>query len=317
MGANPEGEEYPVAIRNLADVESNGDLDTLIKTNATYLGTFDSGSDEWHAARATGIGGSEVGTICGLNKWESAFTLWAKKTGKIAQSFEPNEAMEWGTRLEPVILEKFADSHPELLTLTNVGTWTHSERGWQIANPDGIYMSENLVQGIIEVKTAQYEDDWADGVPRHYETQVQWYLQTFGFKHAYVIALFHGNRYREYEVLASDMAQDFALEQVERFREFLVTETEPDFDGALSTYNTVRALHPEIDPEGSVELGYLGEQYATVKENYTIAEANLNEIKTRILDGMGDAKRGLVHGVWSFSRQARGTGTPYLTEKRG
>ena len=307
-----------MGVTNLVDAQHVDSLDTLSKISAAvHLGTFDSSSDEWHALRATGIGGSEVGTICGLNRWESPFTLWAKKLGKIESRIEQSEAMEWGNRLEPVILEKFADSHPELSVFTGVGTWSNVERPWQVANPDALYETLDGRLGVVEVKTAQYEDDWADGVPRHYETQVQWYLQTFNLSHAYVVALFHGNRYREFEVSASSLAQDAAMEQVERFRDHVVHEIEPDFDGALSTYSTVRALHPDIKSDSEVELGYLGEQYFSKAESLKKAEEDLTELKSRILDAMGDAKRGLVHGVWTFSRQARGTGTPYLVTKRG
>lgn len=285
-------------------------------TRAEHIGNFDNGSTEWHEARAKGIGGSEVGTICGLNKWESPYTLWAKKTGKIPVSFEQNEAMEWGTRLEPVILDKFEDAHPELELHREVGTWHHPEREWQIANPDGIYLTNDGTFGIVEVKTAQYEDEWSDGVPRYYETQVQWYLQTFGYSHAYVIALFHGNRYREYEVEASPIAQDYALNEVEKFRKFLTTDAEPDFDGTSSTYETVRVMHPDITDD-EVELGYLGVQYFQLDEQFKVAEAQLKELKSRILDAMDTAKRGTVEGIWTFSRQARGTGAPYLVVKRG
>ena len=42
---------------------------------AKLLGVFESGTSEWHEARADGIGGSEVGTILGLNPWESPYYL--------------------------------------------------------------------------------------------------------------------------------------------------------------------------------------------------------------------------------------------------
>ena len=50
---------------------------------AKLVGVFESGTSDWHEARAYSLGGSEIGTIMGLNPWESAYALWAKKTGKI------------------------------------------------------------------------------------------------------------------------------------------------------------------------------------------------------------------------------------------
>ena len=286
------------------------------RTAAKFIANHENGSQEWHDLRATGIGGSEVGTICGLNKWESAYTLAAKKLGKIPADFKTSEAMEWGTRLEPVILEKFEDEHPELTVHKDVGTWQHAEREWQIANPDGIFETAAGELGIIEVKTAQFEDDWAAGVPAYYETQVQWYLQTFGFEQAYVVALFHGNRYREYAIQASEMAQEVNLAAVERFRTYLEEDQLPDFDGSENTYQTVRVQHPDIIDE-EVELGQLGLHYFTAQEELAAAEKKATEMKSRVLDALGSAKKGTLDGTWIVTRQARGTGSPFLVNKRG
>lgn len=314
-----------MASENVFDASSEATVDTPFSLtairqtaiSADLVGSFEHGSPEWHAARATGIGGSEVGTICGFNKWESPYTLWAKKTGRIASAIPQSEAMEWGNRLEPVIVEKFADEHPELDVVINAGTWSHPARPWQIANPDALFRHRDEDWwGVVEVKTAQFEDDWAEGVPRYYETQVQWYLQTLGLANAYVVALFHGNRYREFWVESSVIAQDYALEQVERFRSYLDSADGPDYDGSLSTYNSVRASHPDI-VDDEVELGYLGAQYFSADARLRDAQDEVNLLKSNILGAMGNAKRGLVEGVWTFSRSARGSGDPFLTVKRG
>jgi len=60
---------------------------------AKLVGVFEQGSAEWHEAREQSIGGSEMGTILGLNPWESAYALWAKKTGKI----ENPPLTNWGS----------------------------------------------------------------------------------------------------------------------------------------------------------------------------------------------------------------------------
>lgn len=285
---------------------------------ARLIGQFTNGSPEWHQLRATGIGGSDVGTITGCNPWQSPFALWARKTGKIVdEQGAPSEAAEWGTRLESVILDKFTEEHPELIVHREAGTWSHVDRDWQLANPDGIYEAADGSLGIIEVKTARYEDDWAHGVPVYYRTQVQWYLQTFGLQHAYVVALFSGSKYREFELHADQFEQDTNLAEVERFRAYIASDTQPDYDGALSTYQTIRELHPDIDPESEIELGELGVHYWLAVGDFEKAEAHLNEMKSRVLDAMGTAKRGLIHDEWRVTRQARGNGLPYLVNKRG
>jgi hypothetical protein len=54
--------------------------------------------------------------------------------------------MEWGNRLEDVIIDKFADEHPEYVLLRDVGSWAHNERPWQKANPDFLYID---VSGLL------------------------------------------------------------------------------------------------------------------------------------------------------------------------
>lgn len=287
------------------------------KTGAVFLGNFPSGSQEWLDLRKTGIGGSEVAAICGLSKWTSPYTLWCQKTGRISDQIPPNDAMEWGTRLEPVIIDKFEDNHPELKIFRDVGTWHHPERRFQVTNPDGIFEDADGNLGVLEIKTAMYEDDWREGVPRYYETQVQWYMQTFGIKRAYVAVLFHGNSYKEYEVEANEFAQDAALSQVESFIEYLDKDIEPDFDGSKSTLETVRTQHPDIDADGEVELGDLGVHYVSALVKYEDAQSELNLIKSHIMKNMGKAKKGLVYDDPIFFRQARGNSTPYLVYKGG
>ena len=295
--------------------------------SAKLIGKFVNGSPEWHAARSQGVGGSEVGTICGLNKWESAFTLWAKKSGKISDQIPQSEPMEWGSRLESVILDKFVESHPELSVWGDAGTWEHETDSFAHANPDGIYQRQDGAWGIIEIKTAAYPDDWqlgaqgvvgaSSGVPRYYLTQVQHYLRVFGFKEAIVCALFSGNKYREYLVEADEFQQQVDRDQVVKFLDALSAGVAPDWDGSASTYESVRAMNPEITDD-SVELGDLAERLIYAHAEFGECEKALNALKSEVLDAMGFAKKGLFDGDVVVTRQAgRNGASPFLVIKKG
>lgn len=285
--------------------------------SAELIGVFESNSEEWHELRSgSNVGGSEVSSIVGCNPWQSALSLWATKTGRVKDVFVPNESMEWGTRLESVILQKFADVHPELTVYASPGTFRSIEREWQIANPDALAMDLETGQDyVIEIKTARYEDDWVNGVPAYYMTQVQWYLQTFGIRKAYVAVLFSGSRYREFEIDADDFDQAVNLNMALRFRADVINGTQPDYDGSDSTYQTVRKLHPLID-DSDVELGDLGTYYVLAVAEAEKANEHLNEMKSRVLDAMGLAKRGLVDDKVVVARQAKAGGSPFLVNKR-
>jgi predicted phage-related endonuclease len=45
--------------------------------------TLDMTRTEWLMDRKKGIGGSDVATILGLNKWKAPYQLWLEKTGQI------------------------------------------------------------------------------------------------------------------------------------------------------------------------------------------------------------------------------------------
>ena len=102
---------------------------------AKLLGNFPSGSAAWHELRADGIGGSEIGTILGLNPWESPFYLHASKTGKIPPKVLDSFAVKLGNILEPVILNQIIpDQHPDW-HLETVGTYQHPTLPFLHANP--------------------------------------------------------------------------------------------------------------------------------------------------------------------------------------
>jgi len=285
---------------------------------ARLIGNFESNSPEWHSVRSAGIGGSDVAAIVGASPWNSPFKIWAVKTGVLTDEVTQSEPMEWGTLLEPVIMEKFKREHPEFTVWASPGTWAHLERPWQLANPDGIYTAPDGSNGIIEIKTARYEDDWANGVPLYYQTQVNWYCSVFGFTAPAIVAvLFGGSKYREFVVEPDQFAQDVYVSEVEKFLELVRTDTPPEFDGSMSTYEAVRAMNPDIDPEAELELGSLAEAFLEAVADAASADQELTRIKSEILDAMGQAKKGLYNGKCIVTRQSKNGGTPYLVAKRG
>ena len=54
--------------------------------------------EEWLEERSKGIGSSEVGTIMGVNHFDTPYRLWRRKVG-IDGPVESNEAMEMGCLL--------------------------------------------------------------------------------------------------------------------------------------------------------------------------------------------------------------------------
>jgi putative phage-type endonuclease len=282
--------------------------------DAVFLGNYESGSEEWHKLRNddAAIGGSDIGAIAGLSPWESAITKWAKKTGKISDELEPNMSMRLGNKLEKPILEIFAEEHPDYEIYTT-GTWAHKEFSWQRANPDALYRKPDGTWGIIEVKFSR--DYWSE-VPQHYRAQVLWYMNVFAIQEAVLVAL-AGSSYREFEVEWDSFEATSLIAAAYRFRESVLKEEMPDWDGSNSTFETIRAMNPKIE-DGEEHLDELGVHYFNALSDYEQTEKRLTELKSRVLKAMGGKKRGIVYGEHAISLRARGMGNPYLhNEKKG
>lgn len=298
--------------------------------SAVSLGHFEVQSPEWMALRRSGITGSDVASIVGVSKWTSAFALWAKKTGNIPDESVQSEAMYWGSTLESLIRDEFVKRTG--WQVTEVGTYRHVDREWQVANCDGIIDFGDGKLGIFEAKTASFEDDWdvpkadeigaASGVPVYYRTQVQHYLSVFGLDMAYLAVLFSGNKFRIFQIPADPFEQDANIAACIAFKELVDEGRKPDFDGSMATYEAVRAMHPDIDPTlPAVELGDLGMHLRLQADKVEAETTLLNELKSRTLDALGKAQ----HGIYEFddgkivkvaSRQSRNGGTPYLVVNR-
>ena len=279
--------------------------------SAVLLGTFESGSNEWLAARSGHkVTGSTIGAIMGANPWESPVTRFYKASGKIADAVKPNVSMRIGSLIEQPLLDLFAEQHPDWQVF-NTGTWASKFNDSFIANPDAVFVDDQGNVGIVEVKFAR--DYWSAGVPLHYQLQLNWYLGVLGFKQGRFVAL-AGSTWTDLPFEFDAMLFAAQVDAATDFLARLATGVAPDWDGAANTYETARALNPAIDPEQSVELGVLAEDFINLVRDQERLEAELNQTKSEILAWMGDAKYGLWSGVRVVSRQQRAGGNPYLVQ---
>lgn len=289
------------------------ELDTKLIASATLLGNFENGSAEWHELRNEpgAIGGSEIGTIAGWNKWESAITLFYKKTGKIASDITPSHRMRMGSKFEAPILEIFAEDHPELEVFTT-GTWAANDQPLNRANPDGVYRDANGELGLIEIK---FIGDNIYEIPLSYRAQMIWYMGVLGIKRGYLVAC-AGSNYVEFPLEFDQFEFDVLCQLADQFRACVEADQQPDWDGSNSTYETMRAIHPDIEPDAEVELGDLGMHLYNAYADLQEQEKKYKELQSRTLDALGQAKWGLVDDRRIVYRTSRNGGTPYLAWKK-
>ena len=281
---------------------------------ALNLGVYDSGSSEWHELRSRGIGGSEIGTIMGYNPWESAFALWAKRTGQIPDPPLEGWSIRFGRAFELPVLELWAEEHPEYEVFLT-GTWQHPEHEFMLANPDALAKHRETGEWIVvEIKTSR--GSWGE-TPPHYAAQVLHYMTVLNLERSVIVAV-AGWNYEERWVDFDDFEADAQLAAASRFWNHLQNVEKPEWDGSKATYEAVRYMHPDIEND-EVDLEEFGQVLLSASENFRKSETALNEIKSVVLDRMGTAKYGYVmrnNKKWVIAqRQARGQGKPWLVVK--
>lgn len=118
------------------------------------VSVWDKTEEQWLAEREKGIGGSDAGTIVGVNKYNSPLQLWSEKTHTTERSFTGNEATKWGHILEPVIAETYAADTGKAIVEWPVLIWSEDEDAkFMYANLDYVEVdpSEQFPAGKVTV----------------------------------------------------------------------------------------------------------------------------------------------------------------------
>jgi len=320
---------------------------TLVGT-AVLVGTYEDGSPEWHEARKSVIGGSEIGSIMGVNNFQSGYVLWYKKAGLIPEINEENPLFEWGHRLEPAVATKFADEHPEF-NVARAGSFVHKDRPWHGANPDRIlsptYLSDEgdsyvgPPEAVLEIKTSMNGYGWEnDMCPVKYVAQLRWYLECYGFDYGYLAVLANLGDYREFMVPTDPSKPVISMqtgamewysiggeEMLEAGREFYETlpgkRTRPGEppvpDSGKDSYELIRTFHPDIlDTEFELEEEFVAELRAAQAAE-AAATAELQRVKNVLMERLGKNRKAVLTVGETKKviarRSSKNGGRPYLT----
>lgn len=265
----------------------------------------------WLAARnhGVGIGSSDVAAMVGLSSWSSPFDLYWRLIGGDADEVPVSDAMHWGSRLETVILDEYADRHPAQLLDRRGLVVAHTDRPWQRCSPDALATirttrpdgTTGQRTDVVEVKTSGSRDGWGgagtDEIPVAYRCQVMWQMDTVGADRAVVPVLFGDSDYREYSVAYdpadAQILRAAAVDLVSRVEHGRCGHPErwaPDVDAHKATGARLRRLHHDLD-DTEVDLeADLGAGYLAACTALAAAETARDYAAARVLAAMGDAR---------------------------
>lgn len=206
--------------------------------------------EEWKEARHNGIGGSDVAAICGLNPWRSALSVYLEKTGQI-DGVEENEAMRWGTILEPIIAKEF-EERTGLKVRNNNYILQHPEHPFMLANLDREIVGE---KAGLEIKTTSAFNGGKmhKDIPDYYYLQCLHYMAVTGYDRWHLAILVGGNQLHIHTIERDDEdIKNLIKIESDFWNNYIVAGVMPE--ATAQDTDTVKALYKDIDESKEVFL---------------------------------------------------------------
>ena len=280
------------------------------------------GSPEWLQT----VSASQIATIVGLTpkQWETPFSLWMKKQGRMPAP-EQTDAQGRGHEFEPLIRQWFSRAHSPDWYVATTGTWQHSVRPWQTANPDALIHESGFVDSepsaLLEIKTAADLREWSDGVPDYYQCQAQWQMDVTGIRKVIFAVCgpfeLFDRRPKEYVIEYDPKAAARLREAAIRFTESLELDIAPDEDLttepdrlAIRFQHTAVIDNPPVDLPDEIAIPYL----TALAETKRI-EGDKARWSAEVAKYLGDSKAAAWHGITLGTR--RKTDPPSFSAAKG
>lgn len=249
-----------------------------------------------------GIGGSEIAAIYGLSPWATPLTVWLEKTGRKPPR-EFNAAMDMGAELEDLVARKFSQE-----TGRKVCRWKGLLKdGHIIGNVDRLIYGPNgempykpgtaeiCAEEALECKTTG--SDWTDGVPLHYQMQVQQYMALMPSVKRFYFAVLNTTtkKYLPPFIVERDEA---VIESIRKtVPEWWAKYVEADTAPLPSSVEDCRQIYktPAPKPVAASPLAEQVAEYLAKCENAAaLIEAEADKARTFLLAYMGDIGDSLV-----------------------
>ena len=247
---------------------------------------------EWLKLRKTGIGGSDAGSIAGLNPYCSPMNVFLDKTGEYVEE-KNTEAIRCGKDLENYVAERFVEETGKKVRRSNF-MYRSIEKPFMLADVDRFIVGEDAG---LECKTCNAfgHKQWDNGaIPEHYLLQCYHYMAVTGKRTWYIACLIMGKEFT-YRKLTWDDGLIQSLIKVEE--EFWVgnvlAEVMPDPDGSNACNEILRQRFPVAEKGSGVELNYLENELDRREEiikQINALQTEQSRIEQTVKQAMGDCE---------------------------
>lgn len=242
--------------------------------------------------RKSGLGGSEVATILGLNPYKTAYELWCEKTGRIEpEDISQKFAIRRGNDMEALVAKWFSEDTG--LTVHRVNkTLTNEAHPYLVAHIDRRIVGAK--EGL-ECKTANWRmaakfgDAGTDDVPANYLIQCVHYMIVTGWK-VWHLAAELGGDFRIYRIEYDEvLANHVAREAHDWWQRHIIEGVEPE----PVTSRDLDLAYPTADDgiqlEASSNVAAIHGELRIVTRDKKALEDREKALKEQIKSAMGDA----------------------------
>ncbi len=198
------------------------------------------------------IGGSEIGTLLGLNPYQTPMDLFMRKLNLIEP--EPdNEFKKWGRDAEHVLARRYArETGAVLLPSVDEGfdhknPMIHPQYPFWTGTPDRLIDPDGLLEIKIVGERASYLFGEApDGeIPESYLVQIHWYLGLTNRKYADLAVQISNREYRVYRINRDLALEDNLMEAAQDFlNNHLIPGIPPRIDASESSRTYLHKIFP-------------------------------------------------------------------------
>jgi len=241
--------------------------------------------EQWLKERKTYIGGSDLGSICSVNKYKSALDVYLDKIGDSIEEIT-NEKCYWGNVLEDVVASEYAKRTGNQV-VEPIGLMRHSEYPFIACNIDRFV---NGGEYILECKTAGFmmADKWGvegtDEIPDSYKCQVAYYAAIADVPKVDIAVLIGGQEFRIYTYIRDESLENKLIQVAVNFWNNHVLPRIPPEPSSASDFSN---LYPESNGlevtadnhllENVCKLKSLKEQETDIKNQVTSLQDSIKQ----------------------------------------
>ncbi len=270
-------------------------------------------TDDFHAERRSGLGGSDLGAILGLNPWRTPFAVWQEKTGR-AEPFTGNLQTRFGSYAEEFVAREYSERtgrqvqrYTAMLRHRQAPLIGHVDR---LVVPAGAkrasHRHEIRTNLGLEAKTAHAlaaarGDDWGedgtDQVPQSYLVQCATYMALTECQHWDLACLFGNSDFRIYHLIRDAELEAMLIDEASRWwQNHVIADIPPDPSSEAEARQRWAAHVPGKVIDLDHDTLALLREYAALKEQERAIESELKAVRDRLIPALADADA-VTHGA--------------------